>query len=261
MTRALWEPQTSQNERKEALRVHQDSDSRQRQYTDSVRVTPPRALRRSRRRTTLVCQLPKQHVAGGPFGAGGLDAGVPVLRQHRHGERLCGSTGHADGSLKKTRDMSRSARDLGHGGSSLGGTYAWMPKAEQSCKGSDQFGGAAAWPAQTSGRQLQRGREVVESLRRVCQERRAESAPGAARDEGCHNAVSQRDETDATNDAVSRRDETDEYPWCGPNAQEKGGVKLNEQAMECHGGAHERTPQRSKKSGPTASKEDRTHSE
>ena len=50
MTKNLSEPQRQEraegsiikSERKEALLVHKDSDSRQRQYTDSVRVTSPR---------------------------------------------------------------------------------------------------------------------------------------------------------------------------------------------------------------------------
>ena len=51
--RTPWEPQRPERaegnivkkEWKEALLVHEDSDSRQRQYTDSVRLTPPRAAR------------------------------------------------------------------------------------------------------------------------------------------------------------------------------------------------------------------------
>ena len=75
------------NKRKKTFPVHEDSDSRQRQYTDSVRVTLPRAANGSGREHTV--RLLTAFDALGDDGAG-----VPVPKQHRHGERQYGSTGY-----------------------------------------------------------------------------------------------------------------------------------------------------------------------
>ena len=103
------------------LTVHEDSDSRQRQHTDSVRVIPPRAVRERERGTTQCRCCHAQHVAGAVFGArGDDDAGVPVPERHvaRGAFGMCqcldstgterdryGSTGHADQSIIHTRDQ------------------------------------------------------------------------------------------------------------------------------------------------------------
>ena len=109
-----------------AFAVHEDSDSRQRQYTDSVRVTRGReestAVRRSCHAQHVAgiafgglgdydacVPVPKQHVARGGVGARGLDAGVPVPRQHRHEERFMAPQVTQTGRSYRRVTRSRSA--------------------------------------------------------------------------------------------------------------------------------------------------------
>ena len=180
-----------------------------------------------------------QHVAETPFGARG-DNNACVPRQHRHGERQCGSTGHAPPAQGPTRE-----RDLGHGGSQEESSAhkrlkpRWDVRLDAGGGTELQRLGSVPWSSGLASLDLwtaaTRGAHDVKSW----SQRGECSKSGTGRRLPQQHGLAERRDGQQRG-LAERRDETNAYPSCWPNAQEEGTVMLDEKAMGCHCGHEDR---------------------